>query len=297
MAIWNLGSINLDLVYSLSRFPTPGETLAAGEFERFLGGKGANMSVAAARAGATVHHIGAAGHDGAEIVQKLSDFGVDVTEVVPVEQPTGHAVIYVVDNKDSDEAGENQIVLFPGANRALTFEQVENALSGAQAGDVFVTQNETNMQVEACQIAAQKGLRVCYAAAPFDAASVASVLPYLDFLILNQIEADQLFDETGQRPEELGIKDVIVTLGGDGARHIDGTSGETTTSRAFDVEVVDTTGAGDTFTGYVLAALDAGQTMRTAMETASRAAAVMVTRRGTADVIPTMAEVTSADLI
>ncbi|MBT8153585.1 ribokinase [Epibacterium ulvae] len=296
MAIWNLGSINLDLVYTLSRFPAPGETLAADQVDRFLGGKGANMSVAAARAGATVHHIGAVGPDGAEMVQKLSDFGVDTAKVAAANSPTGHAVIYVVANKDSKEKGENQIVLFPGANQDLTSEHVENAMAGATVGDIFVTQNETNMQVEACRLAAAKGLRVCYAAAPFDAGAVAAVLPYLDFLILNQVEAEQLFEATGKRAEELGIKDVIVTLGGDGARHIDGSTGKVSTFDAFDVEVVDTTGAGDTFTGYVLAGLDAGQSMDVAIKMASRAAAVMVTRRGTADVIPTLAEAKSADL-
>lgn len=296
MAIWNLGSINLDLVYSLPHFPAAGETLAADDFTRFLGGKGANMSVAAVRAGATVYHIGAVGSDGDEMVQKLSGFGVETAHIASVSTATGHAVISVVNDKEDPNAGENQIVLFPGANRALTVTQVQTALAEAVAGDIFVTQNETNMQADACRLAAEKGLRVCYAAAPFEAQAAADVLQYLDFLILNEVEAEQLFHATGKRPEELGIKDVIVTLGSDGARHIDGATGQVTDYAAFKVEPVDTTGAGDTFTGYVLAGLDQGLEMREAMTNASRAAALMVTRPGTSDVIPTLEEVQSADL-
>ncbi|MQQ08224.1 ribokinase [Epibacterium sp. SM1979] len=295
MAIWNLGSINLDLVYSLSHFPAAGETLAAQAFHRYLGGKGANMSVAGARAGATVHHIGAVGTDGAEMVGKLTDTGVKTDHIAKVPVATGHAVISVVAGTDGD-AGENQIILFPGANQTLTKAQVAQALDGAKAGDIFVTQNETNMQVEACRMAAEKGLRVCYAAAPFDADAVAAVLPYLDFLILNEVEAAQLAEATGQQPEALGVRDVIITLGSKGARHIDCTTGQTHDVKAFRVEPVDTTGAGDTFTGYVLAGLDQGQSMAEAMETANRAGAVMVTRHGTSDVIPTLAEVNAADL-
>lgn len=294
MAIWNLGSINLDLIYTLPRFPAAGETLAAEGLERFLGGKGANMSVAAVRAGATVHHIGNVGSDGADMVQKLQAFGVDVSHVqARPEVATGHAVISVVSDKTDPNKGENQIILFAGANLTAAPAQVDLALSQAKTGDIFVTQNETNMQVDSCQRAAKKGLRVCYAAAPFDAEAAQAVLPYLDFLTLNEVEAAQLFEATGTQAGDLGIKDVIITLGSKGARHIDGDTGAVTEVPALPVEVVDTTGAGDTFTGYVLAGLDQGRSAVEAMETAARAAAVMVTRRGTADVIPDLGQVQS----
>jgi ribokinase len=133
------------------------------------------------------------------------------------------------------------------------------------------------------------GLRVAYAAAPFDAAAVQEVLPLLDFLILNEVEAAQLKSATGQGPADLGVKDVIVTLGSKGATWF-GAQGEINMP-AYPVIPVDTTGAGDTFTGYVLAGLDRGQPMLQAMKTASKAAALMVTRHGTADVIPDLAEV------
>ena len=100
------------------------------------------------------------------------------------------------------------------------------------------------------------GLRVAYAAAPFDADAVQAVLPFMDLLFLNEVEAAQLEEATGKAPQDLGVQDVIVTLGAKGARHFDGRSGDVTDIPALKVTPVDTTGAGDTFTGYVLAALD-----------------------------------------
>ncbi|MEW2912101.1 ribokinase [Leisingera sp. JC11] len=288
MAIWNLGSINADMVYAMPHLPAAGETLAARSLDRFLGGKGANMSVAATRAGSSVNHIGAVGPDGEWAVERLKAYGVGTSHIVQAVTPTGHAIIAV------EPEGENQIILFPGANRALSQDQVDRALSQASAGDILVMQNETSMQAEAARLGRQKGLRVCYAAAPFNADAVQAVLPYLDFLILNEIEAQQLAQATGKQPGELGIKDVIITLGAKGARHIDGDTGAVSDVPALPVTPVDTTGAGDTFTGYVLSGLDLGLTVAEAMEQASRAGALMVTRRGTADVIPDLKEVQAA---
>ncbi len=290
MAIWNLGSINADMVYDMPHLPQAGETLAARGMSRFLGGKGANMSVAAARAAAHVRHIGAVGSDGRWAVDRLLEYGVDTRFIREVDTPTGHAIIAV------DPQGENQIILLPGANRAIPPELVTDALAQAQPGDSLLMQNETSQQQEAAALARAKGLRVCYAAAPFDAEAVKAVLPNLDFLILNRVEAAQLTDATGQRPADLPVRDVIVTLGAEGCQWFDTQSG---TERSFDavpVTPVDTTGAGDTFTGFVLAALDRGQPMAQAITLASRAAAIMVTRHGTADVIPDLKDIEDARL-
>ncbi|MEX5578180.1 ribokinase [Pseudophaeobacter sp. A-200-2] len=290
MAIWNLGSINADMVYALPHLPVAGETLAASGLDQFLGGKGANMSVAAARAGSHVCHIGAVGADGRWAVDRLLEYGVDTRHIAQIDTPTGHAIIAV------DQDGENQIILFPGANRAISPDQIGQALSAASAGDILVMQNETNLQVHAARMGRDLGLRVAYAAAPFDAAAVAAVLPYLDLLFLNAVEARQLQDATGNPPEALGVEDVIVTLGAEGARHFHGTTGAVQDIPALPVTPVDTTGAGDTFTGYVLAGLDRGMPMAQAMAQASRAAALMVTRHGTADVIPDLKEVQDSRL-
>lgn len=278
MAIWNLGSINADFVYAVPHIPGPGETLAATGREIYLGGKGTNMSVAAARAAATVHHIGAVGDDGEWAVDRLMEYGVDTRFIARVDEDTAQAVIAV------DPAGENMIILFPGANDAIPQAILQEAMAEAQTGDWLLIQNETNLQRTAATLGKKMGLRVAYAAAPFDAARVQAVLPHLDLLVMNAVEARQLQEATGQTPDTLGLRDVIVTLGADGAdwfgpdgrQHFD----------AIPVTPVDTTGAGDTFTGYVLAGLDRGHPMAQAIKLAMRAAALMVTRRGTADVIP-----------
>ena len=285
MTIWNLGSINADHVYALDHVPAPGETLAATALTTGLGGKGANMSVACARAGAHCAHIGAIGPDGAWARDRLTAYGVDIRHIATVPHPTGHAIIAVAAD------GENSIILLPGANRMLPDTLVAAALSQARTGDWFVTQNETNQQAAAMALARQMGLRTAYAAAPFDAAAVQAVLPHTDLLILNAVESAQLTAATGLGPDQLPIPDIIVTLGSDGARWHDNRTHQTRHFPAVPVTPVDTTGAGDTFTGYVLAALDRGQPMAQAITLAARAAALKCTRHGAADAIPDLAEV------
>lgn len=241
------------------------------------------MSVAAARAAARVHHIGAVGEDGRWATQRLLEYGVDTTHIAELDVETAQAIIAV------DPQGENSIILHSGANAEIPLDGLKKALTQAKTGDIFVCQNETNLQIEGAKLARDMGLRVAYAAAPFDADAVMAVLPTLDFLILNEVEAAQLKDATGQGPEDLSVRDVVVTLGADGARWY-GPDGVTDVA-AHKVTPVDTTGAGDTFTGYVLACLDRGQPMLQALKTASKAGALMVMRHGTADVIPDLRDV------
>jgi ribokinase len=283
MAIWNLGSINADVVYSVPHIPAPGETIASTNRERFLGGKGANMSVAASRAASRVHHVGAVGEDGRWAAERLLEYGVDTRNIAVLDTETAQAIIMV------DPHGENAIVLHPGANAEIPQATLQAAMAEAQTGDWLVIQNETNLQRTAAAMGKKLGLQVAYAAAPFDAERVQAVLPHLDFLILNAVEAEQLQSATGQAPADLPVRDVIVTLGADGAdwygddgkQHFD----------AIKVDPVDTTGAGDTFTGYVLAGLDRGMPMGQAIVQATKAGALMVMRHGTADVIPDLSEV------
>lgn len=288
MAIWNLGSINADFVYTVPHSLAPGETLAATDRKVFLGGKGANMSVATARAAGQVKHIGAIGPDGKWAKDRLLEYGVDTRHITTLGDDTGHAIIIV------DADSENMIILHPGANVKIPQTVLQNALSEAETGDWFITQNETNLQRTGAQLAKKMGLKVAYAAAPFDADRVAAVLEHLEFLILNAVESEQLRQTTGQSPADLGVRDVIVTLGSEGAdwfgpkgkQHFD----------AVKVDPVDSTGAGDTFTGYVLAGLDRGLPMEQAIGQAMKAGALMVTRHGTADVIPDLSEVQAFQL-
>ena len=288
MTIYNLGSINVDMVYRLPHLPQPGETLAAQDYGQGLGGKGANMSVAAARGAARVCHIGAVGSDGRWAVQRLLEYGVDTTHIAELDAATGHAIINV------DAAAENAIVLWPGANAQIDQAQVGRALSEANTGDILLMQNETSGQVEAAKMAKELGMQVAYAAAPFDAVAVQAVLPFVDTLFLNEVESEQLEQATGQPPSALNVDDVIVTLGAKGCRWYQNSSQLETDFDAIKVTPVDTTGAGDTFTGYVIAGLDRGMPMAQAIKLATQAAALMVTRHGTADVIPDLKEIQDA---
>lgn len=288
MAVWNLGSINVDNVYRVPHLPAPGETLGASDYSQGLGGKGANMSVAIARAAARVAHIGAVGVDGKWAVERLLEYGVDTRRIeVLNDTSTGHANIAVADD------GENQIVLFSGSNKAITDEMIGGALAEASPGDTFLTQNETNGQRVAAEMAKRLGLKVVYAAAPFDARAVQQVLAFVDLLVLNEVEAEQLEANLDKPLTALGVDDIVVTLGADGCRWLN-EEGEETHVPAIPVDPIDTTGAGDTFTGYLVAGLDRGMPMRQALDLATRAGALMVTRLGTADVIPDLKEIEDA---
>lgn len=289
MPIYNLGSINIDLLYNLPRLPHPGETLPANGFRRGLGGKGVNMSVAAARGAARVVHIGAVGPDGRWAQDLLTEYGVDTRHINTVKQPTGHAIIFL--NPD----GDNAIVINPGANHALTENQIGLALAEASPGDILLIQNETNLQSFCAKTGVDLDLYVVYAAAPFDPEAVLAVLPCIDLLILNSVEAEQLTLTLGKGPQDLGVPDVIVTNGSRGCRWIHPASGATLDFPALAVTAIDTTGAGDTFTGYLLAGLDRRMPIEQAIGLATKAAALMVTRVGTADVIPDLREIQEMD--
>lgn len=281
--IFNLGSINADHVYRVPHLPGAGETLAAKSYVRMLGGKGANQSIAAARAGADVAHIGAVGGDGDWMLAALAVDAVDLRHVVRAGALSGHAVVTV------DEQGENAIVIHSGANRELRFEDVAAALAEARPGDWLMMQNETNMQAEAVRLAHAKGLRIAYSAAPFDAAALRAVLPFVTLLMLNESEAAEMTKALGA----VAVPMLCITQGRRGAVWIEAARGKTVTIPALSVDAVDTTGAGDTFAGYMVAGLAAGLPSDDALCRAMAAAAISVTRPGASEAIPSAAEVMS----
>ncbi|MEM9239099.1 MAG: ribokinase [Pseudomonadota bacterium] len=283
--IFNLGSINADYFYDLPHLPGPGETLAATRMASGLGGKGANQSVAAALAGVEVRHIGCVGPDGAWAVDRLREFGVDVRHVRVSDTPTAHAIVMV------DEAGENQIVIYPGANMEQDERSIAAALENAASGDWLMLQNETSLQMEAAKLARKKGLSVAYSAAPFDVQAVEAILPFATLVIMNEVEAQQYAAESERSIEELPVSYALVTKGKDGATWHDLDASEASQVPAFQVSPVDTTGAGDTFAGYAVAGLAQGLPVDIALKQASAAAALSTTKKGTADAIPTLAAV------
>ena len=283
MAVFNLGSINLDHFYQVPHLPAPGETLAATGYSGGLGGKGANQSVAAAKGGARVVHIGTIGADGEQAVEQMRGFGIDTSHVARCDQPTAHAIINVAPD------GENAIVIFSAANMAQEESRIEAALEQAKEGDFCLLQNETNLVAFTAEAARARGMRVVYSAAPFDAQAAGEVLPFVDLLVLNAVESEQLSTALGVTPANLPVPELLITRGSHGALYRSGES-EIDVS-AFSVKAVDTTGAGDTYLGFFIAGLDGGMDVRGAMRFAAAGAAIQVTRPGTADAIPDLQEV------
>ena len=280
MDIWNLGSVNIDRVYSLDHIVAPGETESASALSELPGGKGFNQSVALARAGARVHHVGAVGPDGAHLAAMLREAGADTSRLATVAEPTGHAIIQV------DRDGRNSIVVFAAANGAVSPEAVRAALAGAAPGDALLCQNETSSVAEAMRAAKARGMRVVFNPSPFDARIAALPLELVDLFIVNETEEAGLL-ALGGAPAAAAR---VVTRGGDGCESL-APGREPVRADAFRVKAVDTTAAGDTFTGYYLAALAAGAGEGDALRRACAAAAISVTRFGAAPSVPTAAEV------
>ena len=283
MTIFNLGSINIDLIYRVSHFPAPGETLTTLDHERMLGGKGANQSIALARAGAEIRHIGATNAQDDWLRAEMRAAGVDISAVQNSQLATGHAIVTV------SEDGENQIMLYPGANRAIDMAAATAQLVGGGSADWALLQNETNGADDFVAAARASGMKIAYSAAPFDAEVTARLLPQTDLLVVNAGEAEALSSMLGTAVAKAGIPHLVITRGGDGADYT-GTAGQFH-SKAFDVVPTDTTGAGDCFFGFLLAAMAAGHPMQAALREASAAAAIQVTRPGAGSAIPDRATV------
>lgn len=283
MTIYNLGSINIDHVYRLAALPRAGETISSLDHALGLGGKGANQSVAAARAGAQVRHLGAMGTGDDWVLDMLGAAGIDTGAVARLDGvATGHAIILV------DAEGENSIILHGGANRALPAGLVTGSLAAFGPGDILMMQNETTLQAETAAHARAAGARVIYSAAPFEIEALRAVLPHVSILAVNEVEARDTFAAFG---EALPIAGLLITRGAKGAEYRDLETGRVWEQPAFRVQAVDTTGAGDCFAGWFAAGLSRGEDIATTLRNASAAAALQVTRKGAGNAMPTRAEV------
>ncbi|HSG04099.1 MAG TPA: ribokinase [Marinobacterium sp.] len=284
MAVYNLGSINIDHIFRLSHLPKAGETLQANHYACGLGGKGANQSLALAMAGAQVHHIGRMAANDLHFIDPLKHAGVEMSHILDDALASGLAIVMV-----DETSGENQIILNPGGNHQIGTDQIDRALAQARPGDWALTQNETNNVAYYLRQAKAQGLKVCYSAAPFVAATTVDLLPLADLLVVNEVEAQALASALGCMVENIPVPHLLITLGASGARYIGQEGAWQLPSPK--VEAVDTTGAGDTFLGFLLAALTQNQNIQAAMHLALNAAALQVTRPGTAAAIPTLDEV------
>lgn len=292
MRLLVFGSCNIDRVYRLDHIVAPGETERTCDYAVFPGGKGLNQAIAAAAASAEVRFAGAVGQDGALLTGTLASRGVDISLLQKTDGASGHAVIQV------SGGGENAIFLYPGANETITDAYIDAVLTHFEAGDLLLLQNEINNLPYLVSRAKQRGLRILLNPSPCNERLREVDFACLDFLVLNEVEIRALGgdDDRATCLQNLAARyphlQILLTLGADGC--ILFADGETLRQAAFETAVVDTTAAGDTFTGYFAAAMTRGETYRDALKTASAAAAIAVSRRGAAPSIPALAEVRAA---
>lgn len=289
MKICSFGSLNLDHIYRVEEIVRPGETISSQGTVDVCGGKGLNQSTAMARAGAKVFHAGNVGNDAAGdvLTAALHKEGVDTSLVGRLPMPSGQALIQVNDH------GENAIIVFGGANQAVTQEQIDAVFAQFDAGDLLVLQNEVNNMPAIVRSAHARGMKIAFNPSPITAAIAEIPVELCDILFVNEIEAGQFCGVERATLEQLAQRFpnamLVYTMGSRGAAVY--ADGKTYEQPSFKVKAVDTTGAGDTFTGYFLAAICEGMDIPAALKLAAKAAAISVTRQGASASVPTRAEV------
>lgn len=293
MNILVFGSLNIDHTYHVPHMLRMGETLSSSGYTRNVGGKGFNQAIALSRAGANVSFAGAIGADGTFLTDYLRENGVDISCVQVIDEPTGHAIIQV------DQEGRNSILLFGGANQRITDEMIDGALSRVNPGDWILLQNEINEGDRIIRAAYQRGIQIVLNPSPVSPALLSWPLELVSWLILNEVEGE---DITGKRePEEILDEllrryphcSVVLTLGEKGSMYAD--AGSRHAQEICPCKAVDTTAAGDTFTGYFLQAAAQKGDIPYALRMAAKASSIAVSRPGAAASIPLMQELTDIE--
>jgi ribokinase len=288
MRVLNFGSLNIDYVYTVEHIVTGGETISSSGYAQFAGGKGANQSVAMAKAGCDVYHAGKIGRDGAWLLDKLKSCGVRTNHISIIDSPSGHAIIQV------DRTGQNAIVLFPGANTTFNRTEINHIINQFGNDTILVLQNEINEIAFIIETAHRQGMRICFNPSPFDNSVNNYLLHLIDILILNETEARGLSQMTDPADSLVALRrllpqaQIILTLGSKGAMYRFGE--QELIVPAYPTEAIDTTAAGDTFVGFFIAAKAQGQSIEKCLRHASKAASISVSRKGAMDSIPVASE-------
>lgn len=295
MRVLSFGSLNIDYVYKVDHFVNKGETLSSKSLQVFTGGKGLNQSIALAKAGVEVYHAGMIGEDGKMLLEALDEAGVQ-TEYVKVQSRvrTGNAII------QNDLQGDNCILLYGGANQQIEETYIDEVLEQFGSKDWLLIQNEINNLPYLVSQAKEKGMRIILNPSPMNEKIAELPLDKIDYFILNEVEAQQLLKKElkdGRDGKVLAeeIKTafpdatIVLTQGEKGSVYYDGE--QCISQEIFKVKTVDTTAAGDTFTGYFVGGILNGDSPEVAMRIAAKASAIAVTRPGAAPSIPTKEEV------
>ncbi len=292
MKVLNIGSLNLDFVYQVDHMVQPGETEASEGMNVFLGGKGINQSMALAKAGVEIYHGGMIGEDGQVFLDACKEHGVNADYIKTVEGKTGHAIIQV------DKNAQNCILLYGGANQMLTESYVDEVLANFESGDILLLQNEVNQLPYIVDRAYEKGMQVALNPSPFNDKLKEVDMKKVSIFLLNEVEGGQITGMTD--PDDVLAKmremfpqaKIVLTLGKDGALYAEGDVIHR--QPIFKVQAVDTTAAGDTFTGYFLAGLIEGMEIPDILKMSAKASSIAVTREGAVQSIPLRQEVLDA---
>lgn len=291
------GSLNIDYTYKVEHFVQKGETISSLGLQVFSGGKGLNQSTALAKAGAETYHAGAIGTDGKFLLEQLESANVHTEHVeILKEVRSGNAII------QNDVEGDNCIILYGGANQAITKEQADKVIGQFSADDYIILQNEINELAYIMEKAHAQGMKIVLNPSPMNEKILTLPLDYVDLFMLNEVEAGQILEteETDggvlidKLLERFPNTAIVLTLGSQGSIYADKT--QQFPQSVYKVKAVDTTAAGDTFTGFFIGSLVRGLDVKEAMDTASRASAIAVTRPGAAPSIPTWDEVKTTEL-
>lgn len=289
MKILNFGSLNLDYVYQVEHILIPGETLSSSDRTIFCGGKGLNQSIALAKAGITVYHAGMVGEGGEILLETCRENGVDTRFVRKIDGPCGHTVIQV------DKDAQNCILLFGGANRSITREFVDEVLAFFEKGDVILLQNEINELGYIIDKASEKGMMIILNPSPYDNALDRCNLSKVSLFLVNEIEGYQITGE--KEPEAILAKvrsiypkaKIVLTLGSEGSVYQD--ENQIYRQGIYKVKAIDTTAAGDTFTGYFIASILENMSVEEGLKLSAKASAIAVSRPGATASIPLREEV------
>lgn len=294
MKILSFGSLNIDNVYSVDHFVQPGETISALNKEVFCGGKGLNQTIAAARAGVEVYHAGKVGPDGGILVDCLKNDGIHTDYILRGTESSGHSIIQL------DKKGGNCIIVYGGTNTQLTKEEINGVLKDFGKGDILLIQNEINLLDVLMKLAAEKGMQIALNPSPINSYLLERCpLNLVRYFILNEVEGKTISGADGREDILAALKEkypnsaIVLTLGSHGVLYND--QDNTYCHGIYDTEVVDTTAAGDTFTGYFIAGIAKQLPMEDVLEQASIASSIAVSRKGAVPSIPFLKEVEAFD--